>query len=168
MIRSSAAALGIIVLALLLGGCFLIGNPPNTFGVSLFFPTDGTEPTCYEVHIVGVLGDNTLVDAVRNSDDGIGYADGIEARESGKQRYYVGMPLAVDVSCRDVGHMEIGSARYQAKLMNISTDARFTVQNYLTEDIQGQCVEAVEQAGVQLCATIQGGFVIEPSTALVN
>lgn len=163
MIRTLAQSLGLIGLTLGLTSCFLIGSPPNTYSVSVVvIPPEGIDPICYELSIVAVLGQNTILEAVRNLDDGIGYASGSEARESGAQPYFVGMPLDVYVSCRDQESTEVGSSRYSAILTDTSSNAHFTVWNYVSEELEEQCVESAEHTGVRLCATIAEGFAVAP------
>lgn len=162
--RIFTLSIAVTVVALGLASCFLVGNPPYTYGVSVVvIPPEGADPICYEIGIVAVLGQNTILEAVRDVDDGIGYASGSEARESGAQPYFVGLPLDVHVSCRSHESAEIGTTHYSATLIDTSSNAHLTVWNYVSEELEEQCLEPAEQTGVQLCATITEGFAVQPA-----
>ncbi len=138
---------------LLITGCFLFPPAPVVYGVGIaLYPPEGAAEYCFGVGIKATLGINPLFDDVFDQDDITASTQRYEMQSSGAQPYFAGMPLRVEVSCRDAAGAEVGRAAYDGKLMDPNQSAHFTLWNYEEKTIDpSRCVAPAAHSGVQMC-----------------
>lgn len=143
------AALAIVGLS----ACFQFQEANSTYEVRLsFFPPEEFEPFCYGVDLTATFGENTLLDIHIDQTDHDAKTSA-QARRFDKQPAYEGMPLIVDVVCRNPSGGEIGHSLYEGKLSIPYRDAHFTLINYPGPQVEfGACIPPTTATGVQMCA----------------
>ncbi len=142
-----------------LSGCFLFENHSIAFSAHLWYydPELKLEPFCYGVDMKATFGVNVLLDVSVDQSDLTANTSGVEGAMSKMQRYYAGMPLIVDATCRNQLGEETGQARYVGKLKTPTDTAQFSLFNYQNPDIDfATCVPPTASTGAQMCAQTYG------------
>lgn len=151
--------LALVPLALVISGCFLFSEPPITYNVHVAWlpPDDTISYFCYGLDVTADFGVNRLLDISVDQTDNDGFATGKEAKASGSQPYYPGMPLEVEVICRDETGSEIGGRTYVGKLLSPSQDADLTLWNFAHPEIDlASCIEPAQDSGGRVCGLARG------------
>lgn len=142
-----------------LSSCFLFKNHSIAFAAHLWYydPQLKLEPFCYGADVKATFGVNVLLDVSVDQTDLGSNTMGIEGATSKMQPYYAGMPLIVEVSCRNQLGEEIGQSRYEGRLKTTSDSAHFSLFNYPDPAIDfSTCVPPTASTGTQMCAQAFG------------
>lgn len=148
-----------LLAAVSLTSCFLFENHHIRYGVHLWYydPDLRLDPYCYGVDFKATFGENVLIDIhVDQSDLGTTTA-AQELAEAPQQRYYSGMPLVIEATCRDDLGEAIGHSVYEGALISPKENAHFALLNYHEPSIDlSTCIPAIQATGVQMCAQSYG------------
>lgn len=151
--------LAVVLAVLSLSSCFLFENHSIAFAAHLWYydPQLKLEPFCYGADVKATFGVNVLLDVSVDQTDLGSNTMGIEGATSKMQPYYAGMPLIVEVSCRNQLGEEIGQSRYEGRLKTTSDSAHFSLFNYPDPAIDfSTCVPPTASTGTQMCAQAFG------------
>lgn len=149
----------VALLAMALSGCFLLSEPPITYNVHVaWLPPDSTISFfCYGLYVTAEFGASTLLDVSVDQTNPDGFITGKETKASRQQNYVAGMPLEIEVVCRNEQGEEIGRSLFVGELITPYESGHFTIWNFAHPDLdQSECVAPVESSGIQICGDATG------------
>lgn len=103
------------------------------------------------------FGASTLLDVSVDQTNPDGFITGKETKASRQQNYVAGMPLEIEVVCRNEQGEEIGRSLFVGELITPYESGHFTIWNFAHPDLdQSECVAPVESSGIQICGDATG------------